>query len=49
MRVGDTALTFFFPTTDAPPRVTVEGGAAVVGRQRVTFAADRLVFAVAGE
>ena len=48
VRVGDIALTFFFPTADQPPRVVIEAGAAVVGRQRVTPAAERLVFAFVG-
>lgn len=48
VKVGDSALTFFFPTADHPPRVRVEGGAAVIGRQRVARQADRLVFAVVG-
>ncbi len=48
VRVADTTLTFFFPTTDPPPRVAVESGAAVVGRQRVTPAVDQLVFTMAG-
>ncbi len=48
VRVGDATLTFFFPTTVNPPRVDVEAGAAVVGRQRVTLAVDRIVFAIIG-
>ncbi len=48
VRVGGATLTFFFPTADRPPRITVEGDAAVAGEQRVRFADGRIVFAAPG-
>jgi hypothetical protein len=48
VRVGDTGFTFFFPNTDQPPTIRVEGDAAVVGRQRVTLNRGNLELAAAG-
>jgi hypothetical protein len=48
VRAGGTEFTFFFPHTDRPPMVRVEGDAAVVGRQRVTINRGNLELAAAG-
>ena len=48
VRAGGTEFTFFFPNTDRPPMVRVEGDAAVVGRQRVTINRGNLELAAAG-
>jgi hypothetical protein len=48
VRAGGTEFTFFFPNTDRPPMVRVEGDAAVVGRQRVTLNRGNLELAAAG-
>jgi hypothetical protein len=48
VRVGDAEFTFFFPLTDRPPAVRVEGDAVVVGGQRVTLTRGNLTLAVAG-
>jgi hypothetical protein len=47
VRVGDAEFTFFFPHTDRPPVVRVEGDAVVVGGQRVTLTRGNLTLAVA--
>jgi len=47
-KVGGKVLTFYFPTAKESPAVTVEGGAAVVGNQRVTIKDGNLVLAVTG-
>ncbi len=49
VEVGGKKLTFHFPTADQPPKVEVQGDAAVVGKQRVTLKDGNLILAVAGE
>lgn len=48
MRVGDTRFTFFFPNTNQPPTVRIEGDAAVIGWQRVTLNRGHLELSVVG-
>ena len=48
VRLGATALTFFFPTTDTPPALRMEGDTIVVGRQRITLANGNLTLAESG-
>jgi len=42
-------LTFAFPTVASPPKVTVKGDSATIGRQRVTFSDGNLAFGVSGK
>jgi hypothetical protein len=49
VKLGGKTLVFFFPTADNAPQVRVSGGAAVVGRQKVTIEDGHLVFAVEGQ
>jgi len=48
VKVDGKDLTFYFPTAQDPPAVTIEGNAAVVGRRRVTIEDGNLVLAVKG-
>jgi hypothetical protein len=44
--LGGKKLTFYFPTVKEPPRVQVQGPAAVVGRRRVTIKDGNLVLSI---
>jgi hypothetical protein len=46
--LGDSTLTFFFPTTESAPPVHVTGDTAVIGRQRVSLLPGRIVFSEPG-
>jgi len=46
VKLGNKQLTLYFPTTEKPPKVKVEGGAVVVGKQRITVEDGNLVPAV---
>lgn len=48
VRIGNSTLTFGFPTSEEPPRVVVKGHEAVVGQQRVGLKNGNLVFAEHG-
>ena len=48
VKVGGKALTFAFPTTSSPPKVTTRGDTATIGRQRVTIEDGKIVFAHEG-
>jgi len=48
VNVDGKPLTFYFPTTEQPPAVKVEGNAVVVGKQRLTIEDGNLVPAVTG-
>ena len=46
VNLGGKKLTFYFPTVKEPPRVKVQGPAAVVGRRRVTIKDGNLVLSI---
>ena len=46
VKVGGKALTFAFPTSTSPPKVTSRGESATIGRQRVTIEEGNLVFTI---
>jgi formylglycine-generating enzyme required for sulfatase activity len=48
VRIGQSALTFFFPSLDRAPNVRVENDGAIAGRQRVTLQDGNIVFSVPG-
>lgn len=48
VNLGTVKLTCYFPTAGNPPVVKVDGGAAVVGKQRVSLKDGHLVFGVTG-
>ncbi|MHC4740820.1 MAG: hypothetical protein ACYS8Z_02845 [Planctomycetota bacterium] len=45
-KIGGKTLTFYFPTTQSPPKVTVRNNAATVGKQKITFKDGNLELAV---
>jgi hypothetical protein len=49
VKLNGNVLTFYFPTAETPPKVTVKGDAAVVGRQRITLKNGNLMLAVTGK
>ncbi|MGA2502094.1 MAG: hypothetical protein ABSH20_30490, partial [Tepidisphaeraceae bacterium] len=49
VKLGENTLTFYFPTAEKPPQVAVAGGAATVGKQRVSLKDGHLVFGVEGK
>jgi len=49
MRLGDTELTFYFPTADHPPVLRRDGDAVIIGRQRVKQEGGNLVLSVSGQ
>jgi len=48
VKIDGRAMTFYFPTAKNPPTVKVEGKAAIVGKQRITFKDGHLVLTAQG-
>lgn len=49
VKLGNKTLTFYFPTASSPPKVQLQGSAAVAGSQAVTIEDGNLVLKVKGK
>ena len=49
VKLGGETLTFYFPTSEIPPEVTVKNDVAIVGEQKVTIKNGNLELTVTGE